>query len=114
MPRKTKSEEKLERYFEGVRLAFRFEPDLGTHFKPDYTVTVEGTDVVVEVKEFKTNWLTQRLSSIGAAHAGQPLWAVRRRVERAAEQLAELAGRGMPLVTTSPCCSTEDRTPADD
>src|SRR5436190_19940310 len=72
MPRKTPSEQRFERYLEAQGHAFEFEPDLGTHFKPDYKVLLPAIDVVVEVKEFKTNWLTERLSPIGAADAGRP------------------------------------------
>jgi hypothetical protein len=98
MPRKTRSEKRLERYLEAQGHAFEFEPDLGTHFKPDYKVALAATDIVVEVKEFKTNWLTERLSSIGSTDAGRPTRAVRKGVRRAVEQLSELAGRGLPLV----------------
>jgi hypothetical protein len=98
MPRKTPSEQRFERYLEAQGHAFEFEPDLGTHFKPDYKVLLASTDVVVEVKEFETNWLTERLSAIGAADAGRPTRAVRKGVRRAIEQVGELAGRGLPLV----------------
>lgn len=98
MPRKTDSEKRFERYLEAHGHLFEHEPNLGTHFKPDYKVPVTGTDVVVEVKEFKTNWLSERLSSIGSTDAGRPVRAVRKGVRRAVEQLSELAGRGLPLV----------------
>jgi hypothetical protein len=97
MPRKTASEERFESYLQARGLPFVFEPDLGTHFNPDYEVAVGGTDVICEVKEFKTTWLSDRVSSIGSVDAGRPTRAVRIRVERAAEQLAELAGSGLPL-----------------
>jgi hypothetical protein len=98
MPRKTPSEQRFERYLEAQGHAFEFEPDLGTHFKPDYKVLLGATGVVVEVKEFKTNWLTERLSPIGAADARRPTRAVRKGVRRAVEQVGELAGHGLPLV----------------
>lgn len=97
MPRKTASEKRFERYLQARGLPFVFEPNLRTHFKPDYEVSVGGRDVICEVKEFKTTWLSDRLSPIGSADAGRPTQAVRRRVERAAEQLAEFAGRGLAL-----------------
>lgn len=98
MPRKTDSEKRFERYLQAHCHAFEYEPDLGTHFNPDYRVRVDGTDVVVEVKEFKTNWLTERLSSIGSTDAGRPTRAVRKGVRRAVEQLSELTDSGLPLV----------------
>jgi hypothetical protein len=97
MPRKTASEKRFERYLQARGLPFVFEPALGTHFNPDYEVNVDGRAVICEVKEFKTTWLSDRLSSIGSVDAGRPTQAVRKRVERAVEQLAELAGRGLAL-----------------
>lgn len=98
MPRKTASEQRLERYFRAHGHAFEFEPRLGTRSNPDYKIHVAGVDVVCEVKEFKTTWLSDRLSLIGSVDATRPTLPVRTRVQRAAEQLAELAGRGMALV----------------
>lgn len=98
MPRKTPSEQRFERYLQAQGHPFEFEPELGTHFKPDYKVLLTATDVVVEVEEFKTNWLTERLSPIGTADAGRPTRAVRKGVRRASEQVGELAGSGPPLV----------------
>jgi hypothetical protein len=97
VPPKTASERRFERYAHAQGVPFVFEPDLGTHSNPDYQLTVGGSDVVCEVKEFKTTWLSGWLSPIGSADAGRSTQAVRTRVRRGAEQLAELAGQGMPL-----------------
>jgi hypothetical protein len=96
--RKTRSEQRFERYLESRGLEFQFEPDLGTHSQPDYKVSVGQVDAIVEVKEFATTWLSDRLSSIGSTTALRPTRAVRKRITRAAEQLAELAGTGASLV----------------
>ncbi len=98
MPRKTPSEKRFARYLEVQGHAFEYELDLGTMFKPDYKVRIAATDVIVEVKEFKTNWLTERLSSIGSTDASRPTRAVRKGVRRAVEQLSELSERALPLV----------------
>ena len=98
MPRRTASERRFERYLQAQGLVFEFEPDLGTRARPDYRVTANGVNVICEVKEFKTTWLSDRISSIGVVDARRPTLPVRNRVERAAEQLAPLAGRGLPLV----------------
>ena len=96
---KTRSEKRFERYLNDRGVGFEYEPDLGTSFKPDYRVFVGDTEAICEVKEFATNWLTDRLSSIGSAGMDQVTRAVRKRVRRAAEQLADLAPRDdLPLV----------------
>jgi hypothetical protein len=98
VPQKTASEKRFERYLQSRNLDFQFEPDLGTHFQPDYKVSVGGAVTIVEVKEFKTTWLSDRLSSIGSVQASRPTAAVRKRVRRAARQLVELADEALPLV----------------
>jgi hypothetical protein len=95
---KTRSERRFERYLTGRGLRFEYEPDLGISFRPDYRVFGGDTETICEVKEFATHWLTDRISSIGSAGMDQVTRAVRKRVRRAAEQLADLAPRELPLV----------------
>jgi hypothetical protein len=91
----------FEEYLDAHQYEWQHEPDLGIPSAPDYAIRRNGTEVVCEVKQFRT----QAIRELGEA-AGGPVVVppkliyrtIRSQVDAAARQLKPLAGRGIPLV----------------
>jgi hypothetical protein len=88
----------------GLEGADRHQPDLGGTAEPDFRVQRDGATAIVEVKEFETSVLHQRLKEAGPRNvvtldAETELATIRHKLGKAAKkQLRPYAERGEPLV----------------
>lgn len=101
--KRTLSEVRFESYLSEHGYVFEHEPDLGVPKRPDYLISEAATGAhgVVEIKEFTTTRITERLHKGGGTAALSPkevYGAVRGAVDAAARQLRDLAKQERPLV----------------
>ncbi len=96
----TVSEALFEHYLTDQNLAFAYEPTLDERRKhPDYRVTVDGQELLLEVKEFAREPYTPGPKSGGAC---RPLPGIREKINQAAKQFTEFKDRPCSLVLYNP------------